>query len=54
VAAVRAVLGDEQRFRFGQIEHLPGDVIDRHRFGQRRAARGAGVKGAPHAAQAAG
>jgi hypothetical protein len=41
---MRAVLGDEQRFRFRQIEHLPGDVIDRHCFGQRRAARGAGSR----------
>ena len=43
-AAMRAVLGDDQRFRFRQIEPLPGDVINRHRFGQRLAARGAGSR----------
>jgi hypothetical protein len=41
---MRAVLGDEQRFRFRQIEHLPGGVTDRHRFGQSLAARGAGSR----------
>jgi hypothetical protein len=32
-AAMRAVLRDDQRSRFRQIEHLPGDMIDRHRRG---------------------
>ena len=41
-AAVRAVLGDDQRLRFGQIEHLPGDMAGCHRRGQRLAARGTG------------
>jgi hypothetical protein len=36
------VLGDEQRFRLRQVEHLPGDVIGRHCCGQSLAARGAG------------
>ena len=39
-AAMRAVFGDDQWRRLGQIEHLPGDVIRRHRRGQRFAARG--------------
>src|SRR5206468_12143932 len=38
---MRAVLGDEQRFRLRQIEDLPGDVISRRRRGQRLAAPGA-------------
>jgi hypothetical protein len=39
-----AVLGDDQRPRFRQIEHLPGEVAGRHRRGQRFAARGAGLR----------
>ena len=39
-AAVRAMLGDDQRLRFGQIEYLPGDEVGRHRLGQWRTARG--------------
>jgi len=40
-AAVRTVLGDDQRLRFRQIEYLPGNVACRHRRGQRFTARGA-------------
>jgi hypothetical protein len=40
-AAMRAVLGDDQRPRLRQIEHLPGDVIRRRRRAQRLAALGA-------------
>jgi len=43
-AAMRAVLGDDQWFRFRQIEHLSGDVIDRHRHAQSLAAPGAGSR----------
>jgi len=42
-AAVCAVLRDDQRPRFRQIEHLPGDVIHRHGRSQRLAAPGAGL-----------
>src|SRR5215210_3236927 len=43
-AGVRAMFGDDQRPRFGKVEHLPGDVVGRHRRGQRRAARRAGLR----------
>ncbi len=33
-----AMLGDDQRLWFRQIEHLTTDKVDRHRLGQRRAA----------------
>ena len=36
-AAVCAVLRDEQRLRFVDIEHLPGNMVCRHRRGQRLA-----------------
>jgi hypothetical protein len=42
-AAMRAVLGDDQRSRFWKIEHLPGAVAGRHCRRQRFAARGAGL-----------
>ena len=41
-AMVRAVLGDDQRPWFRQIEHLPRDMAGRRRRAQRFAARGAG------------
>ena len=41
-AAIGAVLGNEQRPRFRQIEHLPGNMAARHRRGQRLTARSAG------------
>ena len=34
---MRAVLGDDQRLRFGEIEHLTRDVVRRHHRAQRRA-----------------
>lgn len=43
-AAMRAVLGDDQRLWFGEIKYLPGDVVGRHRRRQRRAARRAGLR----------
>jgi hypothetical protein len=42
-AAIRAVLRDDQRPRFRQIEHLAGNVAGRHRRAQRFAACGAGL-----------
>src|SRR3954449_13020521 len=38
------MFGDDQRPWFGKVEHLPGDVVGRHRRGQRRAARRAGLR----------
>ena len=43
-ATVRAVFRDDQRSRFGEVQHLPGNVVCRHRRGQRRAARRAGLR----------
>ena len=56
-AAMRTVLGDDQRLRFGQVEHLPGDVAGGHRLGQRRATRGTGSPDSgrsPHRASRSG
>jgi hypothetical protein len=39
---MRAVLADHQRLRFGQVEHLPGNVAGGHRVGQWLAICGAG------------
>src|SRR5208282_977398 len=36
------VFRDDQRLRFGEVKDLPGDMVRRHRRGQRRAARRAG------------
>ena len=41
---MRAVLRDDQRSWFGEIEHLPGDMVRRHRRGQRCAARRARLR----------
>src|SRR5271169_1619174 len=41
-ATVGAVLGHDEGLRLWQVEHLPGDVIRRHRFAQRLAAPRAG------------
>ena len=37
------MLRDDQRLRFGDIEHLSGDMVRRHRRGQPHAARRAGM-----------
>ena len=38
------MFGDDQRPRVGKVEHLPGDVVGRHRRGQRRAACRTGLR----------
>jgi hypothetical protein len=43
-AAVRAMLGDDQRLRCRKIEHLPGGVAGRHHRGQRFTTRGADLR----------
>ena len=39
---MRPVFGDDQRLRFGQVDHLPRGMAGGRRLGQRRATPGAG------------
>jgi hypothetical protein len=39
---MRPVFGDDQRLRFGQVDHLPRGMAGGRRLGQRRATPGSG------------